>query len=240
MDAAWVRALVSRRNPHAAARVRSRNMKLTAAGFALAALTLCAAHAAELEPKLGKIGALLLEEKFEAKELPKNWTRNAGKLTVADGLLKASEVAADMHAAAFRRALPLQDAAVLVKFRFSGAKMFHVGFDPAAGELKKKGHLFSVIITTNSWNITEHNDKSDPKSTNKALAKGTGTFEPGKWYELLLEMKGDEVVAQISGREALRATSKDFHVKKPGLVFRTGGKDTDEVHLDEVRVWELK
>lgn len=196
--------------------------------------------AADLEPKLGKKGALLLEEKFDGRELPKNWNRNAGKLTVADGVLKASEVAANQHAAAFRRPLPLQDAAVLVKFRFEGAKMFHVGFDPAPGELKKQGHLFSVIITATGWNITEHNDKSDPKSTNRALAKATATFEKGRWYELLLEVKGDDVLAQIAGMEPLRATSKDFHVKKPGLVFRTGGKDTDEVHLDEVRVWELK
>lgn len=206
----------------------------------VAALATFSCPAADLEPKLGKKGALLLEEKFEGKELPKNWNRNTGKLTVADGVLKASEVAADMHAAAFRRPLPLQDAAILVKFRFEGAKMFHVGFDPAPGELKKKGHLFSVILTATGWNITEHNDKDDPKSTNKALAKAAATFEKGRWYELLLEVKGDDVLAQIGGLEPLRATSKDFHVKKPGLVFRTGGKDRDEVQIDEVRVWELK
>lgn len=51
---------------------------------------------------------------------------------------------------------------------------------------------------------------------------------------------GQRCGAQIAGMEPLRATSKDFHVKKPGLIFRTGGKDTDEVHLDVVRVWELK
>ncbi len=198
------------------------------------------APAAELELKLGKKGALLLEEKFDGKELPEGWTKNTGKLTVADGVLKASEVAADMHAAAFRRPLPLQDAAIHVKFRFEGAKMFHVGFDPAPGELKKKGHLFSLVFTATGWNLTEHVDKADPKSTNKVLAKATTTFEKGRWYELLLEVKGDDVLAQIAGMKPLRATSKDFRVKKPGIVFRTGGKDTDEVHLDEVRVWELK
>lgn len=205
-----------------------------------AALVSLSAFAAEFEPKLGRKGALLLEEQFDGKELPKNWNRNTGKLTVADGVLKASEVAADQHAAAFRRPLPLQDAAILVKFRFAGAKMFHLGFDPAPGELKKKGHLFSLVVTPTSWTITEHNDKSDPKSTNKALAKAAAVFEPGKWYELLLEVKGDEVLAQVNGREPLRASSKDFRVKKPGLVFRTGGQDTEEIHLDEVRVWELK
>lgn len=216
-------------------------MKLSAVWIAaFLAFAISPAFAAELQPKLGKPGALLLEEKFDGQELPKLWNRNTGKLVVTDGVLKASEVAADQHAAAFRRPLPLQDAAILVKFRFAGAKMFHLGFDPAPGELKKKGHLFSVVITPAGWSIMEHNDKSDPKSTNKALAKATGAFEPGKWYELLLEVKGDDVLAQVDGKEPLRATSKDFHVKKPGLVFRTGGKDADEVHLDEVRVWELK
>lgn len=196
--------------------------------------------AAELEPKLGRKGALLMEEKFDGKDIPKGWTRNAGKLTVADGVLKAGEVAADKHAAAFRHALPLRDAAVFVKFRFEGAKMFHVGFDPAPGELKKQGHLFSLIITATGWSITEHNDKADSKSTNRALAKAAAAFEKGRWYELLLEVKGDDVLAQIGGMEPLRADSGDFHVKKPGLVFRTGGKDGEEVHIDEVRVWELK
>ena len=47
-------------------------------------------------------------------------------LSVADGVLKASEVAADMHAAAFRRPLPLQDAAIYVKFRFEEIGRAHV------------------------------------------------------------------------------------------------------------------
>jgi hypothetical protein len=58
-----------------------------------------------------------------------------------------------------------------------------------------------------------------------------------RWYALLLEVKGDDVLAQIAGMEPLRATSKDFHVEKPGLVFRTGGKHTDQIHLNEVHVW---
>ncbi|PAW72712.1 MAG: hypothetical protein B9S33_22660 [Pedosphaera sp. Tous-C6FEB] len=206
----------------------------------VAAVAALNASAAELQPKLGKPGSLLLEEKFDGAEVPKSWTRNVGKLTVADGVLKVSEVAADMHAAAFRRPLPLQDAAIYVKFRFEGAKMFHVGFDPAPGELKKKGHLFSVVFTATGASILEHNDKANPDSKNKVLAKSTAAFEKGRWYELLLEVKGDDVLVQVAGQETLRATSKDFHVKKPGLVFRTGGKDTDELHLDEVRVWELK
>ena len=66
------------------------------------------------------------------------------------------------------------------------------------------------------------------------------TFKPGQWYSLLIEMKGDEVVATVEGKKPLRATSKDFHVKKPGLEFRVIGPNEQEVHFDNLRVWELK
>ena len=101
------------------------------------------------------------------------------------------------------------------------------------------GSVAALVITANAWNITEHNDKADPKSKNVARAKAAAKFEKGQWHTLLLECKGETVVAQVAGQPPLKATAKDFHVKKPGLVFRMGGKDGEEVQLDNVKVWEL-
>jgi hypothetical protein len=196
-------------------------------------------RAANLEPTLGKKGKLLLEESFEAAAVPPGWTRNTGQLSVRDGALHASELAADLHAGAFRKPLPLQDCAVQLDFKLDGASAFHVGFDPAPGALKKKGHLFSLIITPDGWQVTEHLDKSDPASKNIVQAKAATRFPRGKWLTLLLEVKGETVIASIAGKEPLRATAKDFGVKKPGLVFRVTGKDEHEVALDNVRVWTL-
>ena len=84
----------------------------------------------------------------------------------------------------------------------------------------------------------ENPDKADPKAKNVVHAKAATKFNQGQWYTLLLEVKGDSVVAHVGDRE-LRATAKDFHVKKPGLVFRAGGKDGEEVLIDNVKVWEL-
>ncbi|MBI5773796.1 MAG: hypothetical protein HZA89_08650 [Verrucomicrobia bacterium] len=214
-------------------------MKTIALALTATLLTLTAS-AADLEPVLGKKGKLLLEEKFDGDAVPKGWNRNTGKLSVSGGVLHASEVAADKHAGAFRKPLPVQDCAIQIDFKFDGARMFNLGFDPAPGELKKKGHLFSLVVTADSWNLTEHTDKADPKSKNVAHAKAAVKFEQGKWHTLLLECKGDDVVARVAGQEPLRATAKDFHVKKPGLVFRMGGKDDQEVLFDNVKVWELK
>jgi hypothetical protein len=198
------------------------------------------ASAADIEPTLGKKGASLLEEKFDGDTLPKGWNINTGKVTVSGGTLHASELESNMHAGAFRKALPVQDCAVQIDLQFNGATRMNLGFDPAPGELKKKGHLFSVVIAPTTWNIVEHVDKADPKSKNVTHATGKLNLEKGKWYTLLLESKGDNVVAKIDGQESLKATSKDFHVKKPGLVFRVMGKDNQELLVDNVKVWELK
>lgn len=196
--------------------------------------------AADLEPTLGKKGKLLLEERFDAATVPAGWTKNSGKISVADGTLHASQLAADNHIGAFRKAVPLQDAVVQLDFKFAGATMFHLGFDPAPGELKKKGHLFALAITPAGWTLTENIDKADPKSKNVVHAKAATKFEPGQWFTLLLEMKGEQVVVHVAGKEPLRASAKDFKVKKPGLVFRAGGKDGQDVLLDNVKVWALQ
>jgi len=198
------------------------------------------ALAADFEPTLGRKGKLLLEEKFESDAVPKGWNKNTGVIAISNGALAASELASDKHAGAFRRLMPLRDCAVQLDFKFTGATMFHLGFDPAPGELKKQGHLFSLIITPESWSITEHPDKSDPKSKNVVHAKVATKFSRDEWFTLLLEVKGNEVVARVAGRESLRVTAKDFHVKKPGLVFRVGGKDGQGVLIDNVKVWELE
>jgi hypothetical protein len=205
------------------------------------ALSATIARAEAPLPQLGTYGKVLLDEKFESLELPPNWNRNTGALRVEAGALVASERAADKHVGAFRYPLPLQDCAVQVDFRFdAGSKLLNLGFDPAGGELKKQGHLFSVVVTPQSWSLIEHPDKSAPQSKNKVLATAKTTFEAGKWHTLLLENKGDEVIVQVVGKEPLKGTSPDFHVKKPGLVFRMSGPDDEAVRFDNIRVWELK
>ena len=205
---------------------------------ALALALSCAA--ADIEPTLGKKGKLLLLEKFGGAALPTGWNKNAGTLGVSGGVLHASELASDQHVGAFRKLMPLQDCAVQIDFKLEGANVFHLGFDPAPGQLKKKGHLFAVILSPEGWQITEQPDKNDAKSKAVVHTKAATKFARGEWFTLLVEMKGGTVVAHVAGKEPLRATAKDFQVKKPGLVFRVGGKGQHEALIDNVKVWELQ
>ena len=83
-----------------------------------------------------------------------------------------------------------------------------VGFDPAPGELKKQGHLFALIITPTGWSINEQNNKADPASKPIVRAKAATTFARGQWHTLLLEMKGETVIAHIEGRPPLKASAR--------------------------------
>ena len=120
---------------------RNRSKILVVAAIAIPA------RATDITPTLGTKGKLLLEEKFDAPSLPAGWTKNTGTLAVRDGTLHASELASDQHVGAFRKLMPLQDCVVQIDFKLEGANVFHLGFDPTPGQLKKQGHLFAVIIT---------------------------------------------------------------------------------------------
>ncbi len=180
-----------------------------------------------------------LKDSFDRSELGKGWNPTTGEWSIVDGVLRGKEIPAEKHSAATRRVLPSKNAVYELKFRLiNDAKAFHFGFDPAKGELDKKGHLFSVIITPNSWEIMKHVDKNRrEEDPNEKLIVQKTPFEIGKWYRLRVTTWGPYVTAAIEGKEPLKASHKTFGVKKPSLVFRCLG---DGVEIDDIQVWTQK
>lgn len=179
-----------------------------------------------------------VRDSFDRKELGKGWHINTGSWMIAEGVLRAREIPADKHSAAARRIVETNNAVYELKFRFiNQGKVFHFGFDPARGELKKKGHLFSVIVTPASWKIMKHVDKNRPQEDpNEVLATQKSEFESGRWYSLRVTTSGKNVTAEIDGQEPMKASHPTFGVKKPTLVFRCVG---DGVEIDDIRVKHL-
>jgi len=203
-------------------------------------LALFAAISAQaLEPQLAKKGKLVFAHDF-ANGLPKSWKAQFGEWKAVDGVLRARQIPADNHGAAARRVLEMQDGIFELRFRFTGGRGFHFGFDPKRGSLKKKGHLFSVIVSPTMAKLMKHVDKSKPKEDpNEDLAKVARKFPANQWNTLLLEKVGNKVTAQIQPTEgktiALKASHPTFHVPTPTLVFRCIG---DGVEVDDIKVWK--
>lgn len=181
--------------------------------------------------------SLVVDETFDGP-LDDKWHVNTGTWKVVDGVLRANESAADNHAAAARRSVETDNAVYQLRFKISGqTKAFHFGFDPAKGELDKKGHLFSVIVTPAGWRIMKHVDKSRPQEDpNEVLASSDESVESDRWHELRVTTWGPYVTATVDETQ-LKASHPTFGVKKPTLVFRCSGEG---VEIDDVKVWNQR
>jgi len=197
----------------------------------LVSTILCAQDAAPANSELA------LDESFEAAELGKGWNATTGSWTIANGVLRASEIESEKHSAATRRLLVTENAVYQLRFRFvKTGESFHFGFDPARGELNKRGHLFSVIVTPDSWRIMKHVDKDRPtEDPNEILAEAKTEFAKDRWYTLRMTTWETHVTATIEGKEPLKASHRTFAASKPTLVFRCLG---DGVEIDDIKVWK--
>lgn len=171
-----------------------------------------------------------------SKPMDGSWHVNTGKWKISDGTLKCSEVASEKHAAAARYKVVSSNAVYQTRFRFvRDGKAFHLGFDPAKGQLKKRGHLFSVIITPDDWKLMKHVDKDRPEEKpNEVIATAKRKFESGKWYKLRIMTWGTFVRATIDDDVELKGSHPTFGVSKPTVVLRCTG---DGVEIDELKVW---
>jgi len=187
-------------------------------------------------------GDLVLEETFDAPALVKGWLVQYGEWKPVDGVLRGRELPEDKHAAAARRLLHMEDGVFALRFRLTGpaAKGFHFGFDPAPGQLKKRGHLFSIIVTPDGAKLMKHVNKDNPKEDpNEILSESQTAVTPGVWHTLRVQKAGNRVEARIEAdtggsQMALAASHPTFHVKTPTLVFRCLGNG---VEVDDIRVW---
>ncbi len=206
---------------------------------ALSLLLLITSSASALET-----GELVLADDFSGDTLAKGWAAQYGEWKPVDGVLAARQIPADNHAAAARRALPMGDGAYEMRFRLTGkGQAFHFGFDPAPGQLKKRGHLFSLIVTPAGAKLMKHVDKDQPQDDpNEDLAIADAAFRIGVWHTLRLEKRGNDVTASLRSETgdvsvSLTASHPTFHVKTPTLVFRCVG---DGVEIDDLKVWKPK
>ncbi|WP_145385544.1 hypothetical protein [Stieleria neptunia] len=208
---------------------------LLAALLALALVHSKPAHAVESQFDVAPQNSdLVVDQSFDGP-LGDRWHINTGAWKVVDGVLQGNEVSADKHAAAARYTVQTDNAVYQLRFKLSdGTKAFHFGFDPAKGELDKKGHLFSVIVTPTGWRIMKHVDKNRrQEDPNEVLASSDAAVQADQWHELRLTTWGPYVTATLDQTQ-LKTTHPTFGVKKPTLVFRCAGEG---VQIDDVKVW---
>ena len=188
-----------------------------------------AAESKNLQTLMTVRGKELLADDFAKPELDPRWKPAKGKWEVKEGVLRGTEVAADMHAATVRTDLPHGDAVYQFDFRFEpGGKAVHLSLNGAPG------HIGRVTITPGGFQLRKDASKKDPADKGVVLDSCKMTFEPGKWYTMVVEVSGPEMLARVDDRHYALGGDAKLATAKTNFGFPASG---DGVSLDNVKVW---
>jgi hypothetical protein len=171
-------------------------------------------------------GKLIFSDDFSAPELSKEWKVAKGKWEIADGTLKGVELAADMHAAVLKHALPSKNVVLQFSFKFDGARSLACSFDG-------KGHVCRVALSPAGFQVRRDVAKD---SGEKASVLGKGTIDlKGDWHTMLVEIQGKEMLAQVDDKVFAFGEHDGVDVEKSTFGFPMSG---ESIRIDDVRLWE--
>lgn len=173
-------------------------------------------------------GKLIFADDF-ASGLKTTYRTAKGTWTIADGVLKATELKDDHHAASMRHELDFTDAVFQYDFKLADGKATHLSLND------KKGHVCRVTITPRGFTLRR--DKPSKKSDEKAVTLDTvqQTFTPGKWYTMTVEIVGEEMVAHVDDQHVGYGRHAGVAVPKSNFGLPSSGEAT---YFDNLRIWQ--
>ena len=97
-------------------------------------------------------------------------------------------------------------------------------------------YVFRLLPDGNTTSrVLARYDAETQQFTTIASASGPG-FAPGRWYQLMLRVHGDQLVALVDGQEALQATDAVLAQGRAGLYgYAQGGLMFDQFVVEAVR-----
>ena len=207
-------------------------MKLNTVSFlAVAVLSMLALQAAENLPKtlMTERGKLLCSEDFATLDT-KTWSAAKGKWEIVDGGLKGIELKSDKHGAVIRRQFPFQDAVIQFDVQVNGSRQTTFSINEA------KAHLARVLFNKDGF-IMQKDDR-DHAGPDKAVRFGNVamSLKPGEWHTVLIEFKGEEMVATMGGK-SIAGANPALLTPKANFGFTVVGESASYRNL---RVWEAK
>jgi hypothetical protein len=203
-----------------------------------------------LQPLAGK-GELIFADSFDRKEVGE-WQNVIPTFSIQDGMLRGEQTRAD-HGAVGRIARPMKDVIVEFKFQLDGSTGFNAVFDDKTYRGSHAGHICRVAFAPKQLRLGDdkegimRNDifeqRKDPArkaAADQSIADRNSvtaaSFEPGKWYSVVIEIIGDQMRVSVDGApRAYLKSSGIGHPTKSSFHFTVPGKG---VLFDEVKIWK--
>jgi hypothetical protein len=195
----------------------------------LSAPAALAADAKDPETLMTVRGKQVLADDFSGPSIDSKWKPGKGKWEIKDGALKGVEVAADMHAATIHTPIKQTDGVFQFDFRFDGGKTTHLSLNGA------KGHICRVTITPGGFQVRKDGSKTDTADKPALLDSCKMPFEKGKWYTMVVEVSGKEMLARVDDKHFAFGQDDKVASAKAMMGFPASG---DSTCFDNVKVWE--
>lgn len=150
------------------------------------------AVARELKSQLHEKSLTVIAEPDFSGPLDESFCISKGRWTPGEGELSVVNLPEEKHIPVLHHNVGLESAVIEVEFFMEKSGSFLVGCD-------SDKHIGRVVVNASGLSIAE--DSVKPSHSIVTLDAG---IKPGKWHQLRVEWKGDEMAANLNG-EQIRA-----------------------------------
>lgn len=156
------------------------------------------------------------------------WRLRPGKWEFTDGAMQGSEQKADLHGAVARFPFKFKDAVMQYDVRLDGCRMTTFSVNDA------KEHVCRVLLNQDGFRAQKDDHDHDGPDKAKPFNTVVAPPVPGTWQTVLIEIKGEELVATINGKSSA-GTDPLIATEKANFGFTVAGESASFRNL---RVWE--
>jgi hypothetical protein len=164
------------------------------------------------------------------KLVPGVWNSAKGKWEAANGGIKGSELKADKHGAVTRHKQVYKDAVIQVDVQINGCRMASLSINDA------KGHVARALINKDGFSAQKDAHDKDGVDKVAVFGKVPLPMPPGEWKTLVIELKGEEMVATMDGK-SIAGSAPLIAKDKADVGLTVGG---ESACFRNLRIWEAQ
>ncbi len=225
---------------------------IATAGLVVLCMLPVRAVPADHVPLLAAATTELFHDTFERETLGEVWQASVRSFAIKDGAMVGGMRDDATHPAITKVSKPFRDLVLQFSFRLDGAKSFNIVFNDINEKSVHSGHVARMTVSPQGltltddklglmsleW-VTKKNDPQFKKQVDQVRAATSRNFpydwQPHRWYVLVMEVAGDEVLVSIDGKPTGYFHCAGFgHPTKTSFHFSISGRD---LTVDNLTAW---
>ncbi len=174
-------------------------------------------------------GKQILDDPFTSESWKKNWNAYKGRYEIVDNQLRVAEQKDDGHHPEASHRGPFHNVIVQFKFRVDGSPWMGFSFSD-------KEHVARIMIRPDKVELVKMSGIG-PTTKGITLDRMPMKWEPGRWYTMVIELYGKEIVVHIDSLHVLHGEADGLDIDKGRIALICGGQ---YAWYDDMKMWEVE